>query len=189
MFTEKSALLEQIQSALQKESGKNLNGKDKVHPPSKYSNITSELNDKNNLYYIKNNESIKLLEQRIESLESQNDRLLYFIHFLYDNFPDLVRNIMPPGPEIEVKNTIGRALGPADNEKNDIPTLTRREEEVMQLMITGLCAKEIARKLFISETTVITHKKNLKEKFGAKNSVELTSKAFSILLKQNESKL
>jgi DNA-binding CsgD family transcriptional regulator len=61
------------------------------------------------------------------------------------------------------------------------PSLTRREIEVLQLLVKGLCAKEIASSLFISESTVITHKKNLKKKFDARNSVELISKAHNCL--------
>ncbi len=56
------------------------------------------------------------------------------------------------------------------------PLPTRREKEVLILLTQGYCAKEIAKRLFISETTVITHKRNLKEKFKAKNTVELISK-------------
>ncbi len=59
---------------------------------------------------------------------------------------------------------------------NASPLPTRREKEVLCLLTQGYCAKEIAKRLFISETTVITHKRNLKEKFKAKNTVELISK-------------
>jgi DNA-binding NarL/FixJ family response regulator len=65
--------------------------------------------------------------------------------------------------------------------KREDPCPTRREKDVLELLVKGLCAKEIANKLFISESTVITHKKNLKEKFNAKNTVELISKAQSHL--------
>ena len=52
--------------------------------------------------------------------------------------------------------------------------------DVFILLEKGYCAKEIAKSLFISETTVITHKKNLKEKFQAKNTVELISKILAV---------
>lgn len=52
---------------------------------------------------------------------------------------------------------------------DSLPVLTHREKEVLQLIATGLTNQEIAEKLFISNTTVETHRKNLLQKFGAKN--------------------
>jgi DNA-binding CsgD family transcriptional regulator len=54
--------------------------------------------------------------------------------------------------------------------------------DVCRLLAKGFCAKEIARILFISETTVVTHKRNLKVKFNAKNTVELISKASTLFI-------
>jgi DNA-binding CsgD family transcriptional regulator len=116
----------------------------------------------------RNRESFIKLEERIEALEDQNNYLLYFIHFLYENFPDLVRNNVP----VEKK-----ALPDARKDEPQ-PSLTKRELEVLDLLVKGMCAKEIADSLFISETTVITHKKNLKKKYNVRNTVELISKAF-----------
>jgi DNA-binding CsgD family transcriptional regulator len=112
----------------------------------------------------RNRDSFIKLEQRIEALEDQNNCLLYFIHFLYENFPDLVRNIMPG------------EKGDLTDKKVPQPVLTKREMEVLDLLVKGLCAKEIADNLFISETTVITHKKNLKKKYNVRNTVELISR-------------
>ena len=112
----------------------------------------------------RNRDSFIQLEQRVEALEDQNNCLLYFIHFLSDNFPDLVRNIMP-----------GEKRSLTDK-KEPHPVLTKREVEVLDLLVKGLCAKEIADSLYISETTVITHKKNLKKKYNVRNTVELISK-------------
>ena len=50
-----------------------------------------------------------------------------------------------------------------------IPILTRRELEVLELIADGMTNNEIAEKLFISVTTVDTHRKNLLAKFEAKN--------------------
>jgi DNA-binding NarL/FixJ family response regulator len=56
--------------------------------------------------------------------------------------------------------------------------ITRRELEVLMLIAEGMTNNEIARKLFISFTTVDTHRKNLLEKFSAKNTAELVKLAF-----------
>jgi len=186
MLPDKSVLLEQIQTVIEKKSCKKGNAYDDNIASGDYTKLTAELSDKKNLLYTQNFESIKNLEQRIKSLEDQNDRLLYFIHFLYENFPDLVRNILPPANS-EIKEVEAKVIPMKSQEtvKNCDPYLTRREVEILQLLVKGLCAKEIASTLFICETTVITHKKNLKEKFAAKNTVELISKALTILFKSN----
>lgn len=53
------------------------------------------------------------------------------------------------------------------------PVLTRREKEVLELIADGMTNNEIATKLFISYTTVDTHRKNLLAKFNAKNTATL----------------
>lgn len=57
--------------------------------------------------------------------------------------------------------------------QNKEPVITRREKEVMELIAEGLTNNEIAQKLFISYTTVDTHRKNLLAKLGAKNTASL----------------
>jgi DNA-binding NarL/FixJ family response regulator len=54
-----------------------------------------------------------------------------------------------------------------------IPVLTRREKEVLELIAEGMTNNEIAQKLFISTTTVDTHRKNLLAKIEAKNTASL----------------
>ena len=56
--------------------------------------------------------------------------------------------------------------------KNKI--LSNREIEVLSLVVQGFINKEIATKLNISLTTVITHRKNIMEKLGMKSVSALT---------------
>ena len=56
--------------------------------------------------------------------------------------------------------------------KNKI--LSNREIEVLSLIVQGLINKEIAEKLNISLTTVITHRKNIMDKLGMKSVSALT---------------
>lgn len=51
--------------------------------------------------------------------------------------------------------------------------ISHREREVLELIALGSVCKQIAEKLEISETTVITYKNRLKAKFGVSNSCEL----------------
>ena len=60
-----------------------------------------------------------------------------------------------------------------------IQKLTRREKEVLQLITEELTTDEIAAKLFISSTTVISHRKSLLRKLNAKNVAGLVKKAFT----------
>ena len=57
--------------------------------------------------------------------------------------------------------------------------LTRREKEVLELIADGMTNAEIAEKLFISVTTVDTHRKNLLAKMEAKNTASLVKIAVS----------
>ena len=52
--------------------------------------------------------------------------------------------------------------------------LTPREREVLRLVVAGCINKEIADRLAVSLTTVISHRKNLTEKLGIKSVSALT---------------
>lgn len=65
------------------------------------------------------------------------------------------------------------ALTVRKNEDSKIPVLTRREKEVLVLIAEGLTNNAIGEKLFISTTTVDTHRKNLLAKFEVKNTATL----------------
>ena len=60
--------------------------------------------------------------------------------------------------------------------------LTRREKEVLELIAEGMTNNEIAQQLFISVTTVDTHRKNLLAKFEAKNVASLIRAALKLQL-------
>lgn len=68
---------------------------------------------------------------------------------------------------IEAASTIKR------NEDSKKPILTRREKEVLLLIAEGMTNNAIAEKLFVSTTTVDSHRKNLLAKFDAKNTATL----------------
>jgi DNA-binding NarL/FixJ family response regulator len=56
---------------------------------------------------------------------------------------------------------------------NSTMLLTRREKEVLRLIADGQTNHEIANSLFVSITTVDTHRKNLLQKLQAKNTASL----------------
>jgi DNA-binding NarL/FixJ family response regulator len=58
------------------------------------------------------------------------------------------------------------------------PRLTRRETEVLRMLIEGRRQKEIAAELVISQKTVATHIQNLLGKFGVHSRAELLAHAY-----------
>lgn len=52
-----------------------------------------------------------------------------------------------------------------DGDLVEIPRVTRREKEIMELVSKGLTTGQVAEQLFISTHTVESHRKNLIEKF------------------------
>lgn len=57
--------------------------------------------------------------------------------------------------------------------KNDLSRLTRRERQVMDLLVDGLANREIANRLEISPRTVEVYKARLMEKLGVKTLADL----------------
>jgi DNA-binding NarL/FixJ family response regulator len=67
----------------------------------------------------------------------------------------------------------GQALKSSTLKNPDHPLLTKREKEVLSLIVEGLTNTLIAEKLFISVDTVDSHRKNLYSKLNVKNTVML----------------
>lgn len=55
----------------------------------------------------------------------------------------------------------------------ELPRLTKREQQILHSISLGKTSVEIAENLFISVITVETHRRNLLQKFKAKNMAEL----------------
>ncbi len=62
------------------------------------------------------------------------------------------------------------------NPKN-IPVLTRREKEILLLLEQGLTSQEIATKLFLSNYTIDTHRRNMLQKLNVHNTQSLLKAA------------
>jgi len=59
-------------------------------------------------------------------------------------------------------------------------TITKREQEILNLVAYEYSSKEIADKLYISNHTVITHRQNLMLKLKVKNSAGLVRRGFEM---------
>ena len=78
----------------------------------------------------------------------------------------------------EVKTIISQ---PSSDDLNKIPSLSRREKDIVDLLSKGKSTQEIADELFLSFLTVQTHRRNILQKYKTKNVAEL----IAILLKNN----
>lgn len=65
-----------------------------------------------------------------------------------------------------------------ENSSYFIPKLTLREKEILALIIKEYTTEEIASELFVSTKTVESHRSNLMQKLGVKNSAGLVRVAF-----------
>ncbi|UPT69854.1 MAG: response regulator transcription factor [Flavobacterium sp. JAD_PAG50586_2] len=72
----------------------------------------------------------------------------------------------------EVEKLINKAQF---DDLKSIPRLTRREKEILKLLIEGKSTQEISDELFLSFLTTQTHRRNLLNKFQVKNVAELVS--------------
>ena len=55
--------------------------------------------------------------------------------------------------------------------------MTKREKEILQLVVQGFTSKQMAEQLKLSQRTIDHHRSNLLRKFNRKNSVDLVSYA------------
>lgn len=68
---------------------------------------------------------------------------------------------------------------PAPTASKPLHELSQREREVLQLLASGLTNQEMADKLFTSKRTIETHRQNIIEKTGAKNTAALVKYAMN----------
>ena len=85
----------------------------------------------------------------------------------------------------DVLQTVMRSLTKKEEEKAHkpfIPSLTRREKQVLQLIVDEYTTAEIAEKLFIGFGTVETHRRNLLMKLDVRNTAGLVRMALQYKL-------
>jgi DNA-binding NarL/FixJ family response regulator len=87
----------------------------------------------------------------------------------HEELMEAIETVMNGGKYLS-SEAVSTILQEADPKK---PVLTRREKEVLALIADGMTNPQIAEKLFVSITTVESHRKNLLTKFDAHNTATL----------------
>lgn len=67
---------------------------------------------------------------------------------------------------------------PYENELDQSSLLTKREKEILWLIVHEMNTEEISNELLISKSTVISHRKNMLVKLHAKNTAGMISKCY-----------
>jgi two-component system, NarL family, response regulator LiaR len=82
----------------------------------------------------------------------------------------------------EIPVPAGQPFAPDERKREDL-NITRRELEILELIAQGLSNREIAGKLFVSESTVKTHSSRVFEKLGARRRTQAVQlgKEFGLL--------
>ena len=93
---------------------------------------------------------------------------------IYEPEEELVKNILKLHQHAHHNGYPVKDMPPVHTVEPHQEILSPREIEVLVLITKGLINKEIADKLNISLTTVITHRKNITEKLGIKSVSGLT---------------
>jgi DNA-binding CsgD family transcriptional regulator len=92
-------------------------------------------------------------------------------HFNFDRRPILMTLVDIVDGKTEYYHL---AMGESLTAKNiELPHITKRERQLVNLMLRGLTSPEIAKDLCISYSTVENHKRNLRTKTATKTSAEL----------------
>lgn len=107
------------------------------------------------------------------------DEWLAYLHALLDENTDVARQM---ADRLFMRFRITQGM--SANEPS-VHMLTAREQEITSCVARGDSNREIAEKLLISENTVKNHMKNILEKLGLENRVQLTAFAIKHGMTQN----
>ncbi|WP_298547764.1 response regulator transcription factor [uncultured Aquimarina sp.] len=88
----------------------------------------------------------------------------------------LVKNLLK-GVENENEEEVVQLTKESINVNNNPFDLTKRENQILKLAVSGMTNKDIAVELDISKRTTEVHRFNLMKKMGVKNVLELSNKA------------
>ncbi len=117
--------------------------------------------------------------QLIKALDEVSMGKIYLPNVLCSKFFEYFQEFERNGANIEND----------DDEENLLHYLTNREEEVLSLLLEGATYKDVARNLFISETTVKTHVNNIFQKLQVKEKTQAVLYAINKGFKPKQKKI
>jgi len=85
-----------------------------------------------------------------------------------------------PFLEPHLQKLLLASMSRANAHSTQLPPLTRREKEVLQLIAAEHTSQEVADKLFLSLRTVESHRLSIMQKLGVKNSIGLVKAAMQL---------
>jgi ATP/maltotriose-dependent transcriptional regulator MalT len=100
---------------------------------------------------------------------------------------DVVRRALTAGGDYQLARAVGVLLRPDVQRQDVLEILTRREREVMALLLEGKTNREIASNLFITTSTVKVHMRHILEKLGVPTRLHAVLRAQELLDLENHS--
>lgn len=91
---------------------------------------------------------------------------------------DAFRHLMNNQNYVDPNIVIYTAKPDINNQK---VKLTKREIEIVRLIVAGKTTKDIAQELYLSELTIKTHRKNISEKMDSKGLADLIAKTKDLI--------
>lgn len=73
---------------------------------------------------------------------------------------------------------LAKSVAPSPPSSEESEKLTKREQEILALIVDGMTSQQIAEQLFISPRTVDTHRANMMQKLKVNNTAMLVRLAF-----------
>jgi DNA-binding NarL/FixJ family response regulator len=104
---------------------------------------------------------------------AEKDEMLEGIRSIYANEVYLDKKTY----QVIIKGATGQVQRTHQTGSRSIPSLSKREQEVLSLIAEGLTTQQIADTIFVSANTVMTYRKNLFSKLDVPNMAALIKKA------------
>lgn len=124
-------------------------------------------------------------------LNKFNIKIAFLSGFIYPEYQDRAKQIGANGffsKDLMISDLIRQCINivqhdlvffPSNNEGIErIPKLTKREQEILQLIAEGLTESEISSIKFLSERTINNTLQGLRHKFQVKKTVSVIAKAY-----------
>ncbi|GGW37069.1 response regulator transcription factor [Arenibacter certesii] len=138
----------------------------------------------NNFFVANNSQSPLILKYHIATLEGKRICVKHEIYLHQMEFQRIAVNYIydvSVKEQVEECFQVPQSLNDISFPNNNCLQISGREQEVLEHIANGFSSKEIADMLFISNHTVVSHRKNLIEKFQVKNTAHLIKKAAAFI--------